>query len=249
MLIKSVANLEQSSTKINLHQWGAHPHTLRTSALALTYSCAEYAAAVWERSANAKHLDPLLNETCRIITGCLKPTPVNQLYLLSGIAPPKVRRSTASMVERSKQLNDPRHPMFGQEPARSRLKSRHSFLTSVHPLTETKTATRRKMWDEILKPEDKAMGILPDEKLPPGNDQKWPIWKSLNRLRSQVGKCAVNMFNWGYQVEPTLCHCGQEQTMAHLLTCANLEEVCTREDLAKATPAAINCAIFWMNTI
>ena len=67
--------------------WGASPSTLRTGALALVYSAAEYAAPLWCRSSHTKKLDTTLNDTLRIITGCLKPTPSEFLPVLSGIAP------------------------------------------------------------------------------------------------------------------------------------------------------------------
>ena len=75
---------------------------LRTSALALSYSAAEYASPVWVRSAHIKRLDPVLNESCRLITGCLKPTNVDNLHLLAGIALPEIRREAASKLERSR---------------------------------------------------------------------------------------------------------------------------------------------------
>ncbi len=55
--------------------------------LALCYSTAEYACPVWVRSPHAKKVDPAINATCRLVTGCLKPTPIDKLYILSGIAP------------------------------------------------------------------------------------------------------------------------------------------------------------------
>jgi len=59
-------------------------------------------------------VDTALNETCRIISGCLKPTPVKEIQVLSGIAPPDIRREIASEIERHKQQNDPRHPLHGK---------------------------------------------------------------------------------------------------------------------------------------
>ncbi|KAI4822744.1 hypothetical protein KUCAC02_008273 [Chaenocephalus aceratus] len=75
--------------------WGANPQTLKSTALALCYSAAEYACPVWERAAHAKKLDPALNASFRIITGCLKSTPTDRLYILEGIAPPEIRRERA----------------------------------------------------------------------------------------------------------------------------------------------------------
>jgi len=47
--------------KLTSLQWRANPNTLRTSALALCYSAAEYACPAWSRSSLAKYLDPALN--------------------------------------------------------------------------------------------------------------------------------------------------------------------------------------------
>ena len=90
-------------------KWGAHPGTLRTSALALCFSAAEYACPVWSRSCHTHKLDPILNETCRIVTGCIKTTPVHCLYALSGIAPPDIRRAVTTQAERKKQAENNRH--------------------------------------------------------------------------------------------------------------------------------------------
>ena len=65
--------------------WGAGARTLRTAALALVYSTAEYCAPVWARSAHSKQLDVPINEALRVITGCLRPTPVELQPILAGI--------------------------------------------------------------------------------------------------------------------------------------------------------------------
>ncbi|XP_061926790.1 uncharacterized protein LOC133665490 [Entelurus aequoreus] len=90
--------------KLTNFKWGATAHTLRCTALALCYSSGEYACPVWERSTHAKKLDPALNNTCRLIPGGLKPTNLNNLHLLTGIAPADVRLEVASRVEFSQKL-------------------------------------------------------------------------------------------------------------------------------------------------
>ena len=120
-LLKTLAN----------SRWGTNARTIRTTAHAICYSTAEYAAPVWERSAHAHLLNQELYQAYRAITGCLKPTDVENLYLLAGIAPPEIRRSVCARVERSKQVERETHSLFGHTPVRSRLKSIRSFLTSV----------------------------------------------------------------------------------------------------------------------
>ena len=58
--------------KLANSKWGTHPSTLKTTALALCYSTAEYACPVWEISAHTNKVDPVLNDACRAITGCLQ---------------------------------------------------------------------------------------------------------------------------------------------------------------------------------
>ena len=70
-------------------------------------------------------------------TGCLKATKVDDLYVLSGIAPPHIRRCIHSQKEKFKQENDPLHPLFNSEPATKPLRSRHSFLHSTEPLNQS----------------------------------------------------------------------------------------------------------------
>ena len=70
--------------KLANSKWGAHPSTIKTTALALK-------------------VDPVLNDACRAITGCLQPTNVENLYHLAGIAPPAVRRSVTAQRDREKQ--------------------------------------------------------------------------------------------------------------------------------------------------
>jgi len=68
---------------------------------------------------HAKKVDVAVNETCRIITGCLKPTNTNKLYTLcgiGGIAPPEIRRQVTAEEERKKCNSNGRHPLYGYIP-------------------------------------------------------------------------------------------------------------------------------------
>src|SRR6218665_2919119 len=60
--------------------WGANASTLRSSALALCYSAAEYCAPVWTpvwaRSHHTNLIDVKLNATMRIVSWTLLPTPL-----------------------------------------------------------------------------------------------------------------------------------------------------------------------------
>ncbi|MGL4890228.1 MAG: hypothetical protein ACRC52_05400, partial [Aeromonas veronii] len=96
---------QKFATRNNLNNthYGVQPALLRTSALALCFSAGEYAAPVWCRSAHCKQVD----DACRVITGCLKPTPISKLYPLAGIAPPDIRRDVICAEEMRKATEQP----------------------------------------------------------------------------------------------------------------------------------------------
>lgn len=73
--------------------WGCSTSVLRTSALALVYSVAEYCSPVWGRSAHCKKVDVQLNHTMRIISGTVRSIQTEWLPVLSNIAlsrPPEI---------------------------------------------------------------------------------------------------------------------------------------------------------------
>ena len=113
-----VATRNNLLRKLSSSKWGTNASTIRTTALALSYSVAEYAAPVLSRSAHAYKLDSELNSACRAITGCLKPTKVEELYLLSGIAPPSIRRDVCARVENAKQERNEAHSLHGKSQQR-----------------------------------------------------------------------------------------------------------------------------------
>jgi len=70
---------------------------LRTATLALVHTTAEYCAPVWCRSAHTRLINPTINNALRIVTGCLRPTPADNLPILAGIQPAELRRSGATL--------------------------------------------------------------------------------------------------------------------------------------------------------
>ena len=106
-----VATRNNLLTKLATSKWGANPSTSRTTALPVIYSMAKYAAQVWARSTHIKNLAPELNQACQSVTVCLKPTTVEDLYLLSEITPPAIRRDACARLERQKQSTRETHSL------------------------------------------------------------------------------------------------------------------------------------------
>ena len=116
--------------------WGAGAKTLRTAALSLVYSTAEYCAPVWCRSAHTRLIDSVLNDALRIVTGCLRPTPTDYLPILAGIQPAELRRRGATLSLANRATLNPDHilheQLVGKQNAhQGRLKSRRPFVPAV----------------------------------------------------------------------------------------------------------------------
>ena len=191
--------------KLTNSRWGAHPATVRTTASigTLLFDSLICLLFVGPGPDITGHVDITLNDTCRIITGCLKATPIHCLYSLVGIAPPHIRRKVASNADRCLQEDDPRHPLHGQRPAKRRLPSRNSFLDSTEALTTSKQDACTTLWVEEWNAlgdrstEWRDRGIIPNEHLlASGTDEPWSTWRSLNRLRVQKGRCRAMMKMW-----------------------------------------------------
>ena len=206
---------------------------------------------MWERSTHAKKLEATLNETCRMITGCLKPTNTNNLPVLAGIAPSDIRRAVASRTERTRQTTDQRHALDGHLGVVPRLKSRKSFIKCTEPINRAAKAARMELWRERPEPLDASvhLNISPDEHLPATAENPCTTWKALNRLRTQVGRSRVNMLKWGFSNEQETCDCGIRQNMQHLLVCPMMDTACSPQDLATANGIAIGCAKHLEGTI
>ena len=165
-----VATCNNLFRKLSSSKWGSNANTIRTTALALSYSVAEYAAPVWVRSAHAYKLDSEHNSACRAITGCVKPTNVEELYLLTGISPPSIRRDVCARVEKAKQETNDVHSLHGKIPSE---KSRNCFLHSVKPANFPPKVIR---CSELLRRTNKTphqTSVNLDESLARGHDSPW----------------------------------------------------------------------------
>ena len=118
-----IQSLNNLLSRLVTCRWRASPCVMRTTALALCFSVAEYACHAWLDSTHAKKVNVALNETCHTRTGCMRNTSTDQLYGLSGIAPPLIRRKSYLVSEKTKQETNERHPLYNAAPADRRLKS------------------------------------------------------------------------------------------------------------------------------
>ena len=135
-LRKAAAKPQTRNNLVNMlagTSWGADAKSLRTSALDLCYSVAEYCSPVWRNSAHTNIVDVQLNNTMRTITGSIRCTRTDWLPVLSNIAPADIRweLATSKMILRAR--GKPVLPLltYIDFHPRPRLKSRRRYgLTS-----------------------------------------------------------------------------------------------------------------------
>ena len=94
---------------------------------------AEYCALVWCRSTHTRLINSFLNNALCIVTGCLRPTPTEDLPVLAGIQPAELRRLGATLSLANCAIHDPDHVLHGQlvgqqNAHQERLRSRRPFV-------------------------------------------------------------------------------------------------------------------------
>nr|CAB3266991.1 reverse transcriptase [Phallusia mammillata] len=207
--------------KLAATRWGASQSVLRTSALALCYSAAEYCASTWERSTHTKKLDIQLNRTMRIISGTLKSTPITWLPTMSAIPPPHLRRraSAMKMIQNLQTLPEeiPLTKIIRQAPKTRRLKSRHP----IYNLETDNTFDMTEKWKQYWFNNMPAGGELVDDPTTPlpGFDLAHRRnWVAANRLRSKHARTAHMLQRWGERTSSECPHCGADkQDTDHLV--------------------------------
>ena len=180
--------------KLANSKWGCKASTLRPSCLTLCYSAAEYACPVWARSTHAHKLNPALHDCCRIISCCLKPTNLDSVHLLAGIAPPHIRMTVACRMERTWQTPDASHQLFHHNQLLADWSRGRASCAQSRRSTRLQAAADGGSWKP---PASVKIGLEVAESLPAGSGEDWLCWRALNRLRTGVGRAKTVMWRWG----------------------------------------------------
>jgi len=70
---------------------------LRTATSALVHSAAEYCGPTYCHSAHTRLTDSGISDALPTVTGCLRPTPANNLAIVALIQPPELRRKEVTL--------------------------------------------------------------------------------------------------------------------------------------------------------
>ncbi|KAI5726259.1 hypothetical protein M8J77_025912 [Diaphorina citri] len=200
--------------------WGSSPHVLRSSALGLVYSVAEYCSPVWLYSKHTNLVDVQLNNSMRMITGSIKSTPTFWLPILSNIPPPQLRRESSLLRELQKIQSNTDLPIHTdlEHLEESRLKSRNPALKKAILLQDSYfniSNIWHELWNSAVPIECKNLPCIDSE--PPGMNLPRKTWVTLNRIRTNHGICADMMFKWGKAIS-SQCDCGDpKQSIRHIV--------------------------------
>ena len=214
--------------------WGAGAKTLRKAALSLIYSTTEYCAPAWCRNAHTHLIDSVLNDALRIVTGCLRPTPTDNLPVLSAIQPAELRHQGATLSLANRSSLDLGHILHGQltkpqAASRERLKSRRPFVPAARKLLYNLSELGIRAaqwtnltWDTKYSKSMSALGVYISRvsTISIGMSLTRTAWVKLNRPRAVVERFSLSMYKWGL-ASSAKCECGaSEQTADHIiLTC------------------------------
>ena len=200
----------------------------------MVHSTAEYCAPVRCRSAHTRLIDRPINDALRLVTGCLRPTPTDDLYALAAIQPSELRRKRATL-SLARRAQDPKHmlherllsPPYG---GHRQLKSGSTFVpATLHLLNDADALSTSAAdswadhkwnmeWQECA---SRPHGFIADVgSLPSGMHFPRPAWVRLNRLRTGVGLFRSTMHKWDMTPSPA-CECGADEQTADdlILSC------------------------------
>ena len=138
------------------------------------------------------------------------------------------------------------HPFIVHIGVLPRLKSRKSFINALSPSTRRRKPLGWNYGENDASPWTPVYTIT---SVLTNTSQLVTTWKTLNRLRTQVGRSRVNMLKSGFPNEQDTCDCGIRKTMQHLLACPMMDTACSPQDLTTANDIAIGCARHWEGTI
>ena len=218
--------------------WGAGAKIHPMATLSLVHSTAEYCAPVWCRSAHTRLIDSVLNDALRIVTGCLRPTPMDHLPVLSSIQPAELRRMGATLSLGYRGSLDLDHISYGpfsgpSDTGQVRLRSRHPFVPAARNLLDNlaRLGIRASEWTdhkwktEYCENASRLRVFVPQtDARPVGMGLPRAGWVKLNRLRTGVGRFHSSIHKWGLAPSPN-CECGaSEKTADHVLTACPIHQ-------------------------
>ena len=206
--------------------------TLGIAALSLVYSTAECCTPVWCRSVHSCLIGIALNDALRIIAGCLRFTPKDNLLILACIQPAGLCRQKATLFLANRSILDFEHLLHNHlirplDSRKEKLKPRRPFVSALLKLLDNRSELDIRVgertdftWNmEYLNRASKLYNFIPRVGFRPLKlGLSRPAWVRLNRLQTGVGLFRPSMHKWSLALSCN-CECGaNEQTANHIIS-------------------------------
>ena len=160
------------------------------------------------RRTHTRLIDSILSDALRIVTGCLRPTPTEDLPVFAAIQPAELCRLGATLFLANRAIHDPDYELQGQLVGQQdthlwRLRSRCPFVPAAwKPLGSlSKLDIRVKQWKkhkwnaDYLENTSRVRAFIPRvSSRPLGISLPRTSWVRLNRLRTGVGRFPSTMY-------------------------------------------------------
>ena len=187
---------------------------------------------VWYYSAHTRLIDSVLNDALHIVTGCLHPTLMDHLPVLSGIQPAELHQMGATLSLAHHGSLDPNHILYGllsesSDTHQVRLRSRRPFVPAAQNLLDNLARlgirasewTNHKWKTKYCENVSRLHAFVPRTGARPvGMGLPREAWVKLNRLQTGVGRFHSSMHKLGLAPSPN-CECSVSQQIAdHVLT-------------------------------
>ena len=209
---------------------------------------AEYAAPVWARSSHAQKLNPELNSARRAVTGCLKPTNVEDLYLLAGIAPPD--EVCMYVLEWKRPNRKSMRLTLYMVRTRSKANVEELFLAQCVACYFSPKVIRCSAWLRRLQAIPHRATVNLHESLAKEFDRPCTTWICLNRLRTKFTCSKEQRQRWRYYEGDTTCECCLvTENTAHMMQCTLLAQPCSLDDLNQFNDTAKKCVERWKTLV
>ena len=197
---------------------------------------------------HAAKINIQLNRCMRVISGCIKATPIQWLPVLTNIMPPSIRRQQAlvSTIDKSLSFDNSILANLMREVPNQSLSRKPPFITyqelkanNFNPLDKWKME-----WSASV-PDNGFLILDPTQKLD-GFNLPRRQWVTLNRIRTGRGRCGQTLHKWGLAADAS-CDCGAPvQTIDHIVSSCYLRKFDgSLDDINKCTPEAVQ----WMEDL
>ena len=219
--------------------WGAGAKTLRSSALFLVYSTAEYCISVWCHSMHTHLIDSILNDALLIVTVYLCPTPMEDLPIPTGIQPAELCQLGVTLSLANHAIHDNNHvlheQLVGQQDVRQGcLRSKRPFVPAAWKLFNSlseldicvKQWTKHKWNMEYLESISRVHAFIPYvSSRPLGMSLPRTSSVRLNCLQTGVDHFHLSVHKQGLAPSQN-CRCGTtEQTANHVISSCLIHHV------------------------